>query len=57
MSDDTSASAAPVQDPRALAAQIYAAWRNAHLNNLPVEFFNRLEAASPELITAIAEHL
>jgi hypothetical protein len=55
---DSTPAAPPAIDPRhALATEIYATWRNAHLNNVPVEFFNRLEAASEHLIEAIKAHL
>jgi hypothetical protein len=42
---------------RKKAAAIYAAWRNAHMNAIPVDAFNRLQAASPHLIDAIAAAL
>jgi hypothetical protein len=46
-------------DPKKLeaAAELYAEWRNAYLNELPTAMFNRLEAASPFLIEAIAAQL
>lgn len=56
--DQETAAALPASDPkRELAAGIYTAWRNAHLNQIPVEMFNRLEAASEHLIAEIAAHL
>jgi hypothetical protein len=42
---------------REVAAGIYATWRNAHLNQLPVALFNRIEAAAEHLIQEIAAHL
>lgn len=42
---------------RDMAAAIYAAWRNAHINNLPVAAFNRVEEVSEHLIAAIAAAL
>jgi hypothetical protein len=42
---------------RKKAAAIYAAWRNEHMNTIPVDQFNRLQAASPHLIAAIAAAL
>jgi hypothetical protein len=49
--------AAQTDPKRELARSIYTAWRNARLNNLPVEAFNRVEAASAHLVAAIAERL
>jgi len=39
------------------AAAIYAAWRNAHLRDMPVEQFNRIEAASKHLVDLIVAAL
>lgn len=54
---ETSATAPAVDEKDATAREIYTTWRNAHLNNLPVELFNRLEAESEQLIAAIRAHL
>lgn len=48
----------PSSDPKdTLAREIYTAWRNLHLNHLPVEFFNRLEAEAEHLIALIRAKL
>jgi hypothetical protein len=39
------------------AQGIYLAWRNANLAGLPVESFHQVEAASGDLISAIAAAL
>ena len=45
-------------DPKVTAAtEIYTSWRNAKLNQIPTEMFNRLEAAAPDLIAKIAARL
>ena len=55
MDEETAAEPAPVVDEKkAKATSIYTAWRNAHLNELPVQIFARLEAASEHLINEIA---
>ena len=41
----------------AQATGIYLAWRNEKLGNLPVDVFHQVEAASGDLITAIAANL
>lgn len=48
----------PASDPKdTLAREIYAEWRNTHLNHLAVEFFNRLEAEAEHLIALIRAKL
>lgn len=46
-----------VDEKDAAAREIYATWRNDHLNHLPVDFFNRLEAEAEHLIAAIRARL
>lgn len=57
MDDENVAQVQATDEAMARAAAIYTAWRNTHLNHLPVEAFNRLEAASPHLIDEIAKLL
>lgn len=55
MADESVAATAPApaETKRDIATRIYTAWRNMHLNELPVEIFHRLEAASEHLIAEI----
>ena len=54
---DVAELAPPADAKRARASAIYTTWRNAYINNLPVEAFARVEAASRHLIDAIADVL
>ncbi|OGT54655.1 MAG: hypothetical protein A3E01_09895 [Gammaproteobacteria bacterium RIFCSPHIGHO2_12_FULL_63_22] len=51
------ASAAPDDQKLAKAEAIYVNWRNTHMNQIPVELFNRLEAVKEHLIADIAKAL
>ena len=44
-------------DAEVKAWQIYAGWRNSSLNGLPPDAFQKVEAAAPALISAIAAEL
>lgn len=49
----TAAAAEPSVSKEDQARAIYTTWRNTHLNNIAVDAFSRLEAASEHLIAAI----
>lgn len=60
MPDDTATDALSAEladEKRVLSTAIYTGWRNQFLNEIPVDLFNRIEAAAPHLIDAIAKHL
>ena len=58
MDEEVAASPAPPADPKDERARgIFTKWRNTHLNHLPVEFFNRIEAESEHLIALIRAEL
>lgn len=54
---EETAAAIETSPKREIVAGIYAAWRNKHLNELPVAMFARLEAAAPFLIDEISARL
>jgi hypothetical protein len=54
-SDPRPASVLPTAHERAWS--LYRDWRNAHLGDLPAEFFHRIEAAAEHLVAAIKKEI